>query len=412
MASAFVRADGVCPACHSALEWPHLVEFWVGLCPATLDIPEYTYDVGDHIRWRRCIDGSVLPWTRFRDGSVNVGDPSRADCVSVDTDPDSEFPGQCPSCGVDFAGTIVCIENGVIIRAGLVSEDEFEHLPPRNIDLDRDLPPVFGRAGTACSELEEIDRVGPVVIAVLTSPSSRRLTDAPTVPTEWVSMATRYLGGLGVDQVHVAWYATDSILPLDEAHERMQDRRERGLTCLVLAGDPAGRVRVVSLRQRGHGLDLALAAGGPLVTDSVILEEAAALRETLDRLAPELATGHVTFEDTLLPSHPSGFSLGRDEMEDRDWAIQGDQYLTTKLADVSVPDAFPYQILGPGHIEALGAVPAGARHLGPGRWGLSIGRPEQWLPGRASRAAIRGEGRLLLSPLLLVPSEQHAYVER
>lgn len=410
MPSAFVRSDRVCPSCHSALEWPDLVEFWWGLCPAKLDIPEYIYDIGDAIRWRRCVDGSILPWTRFRDGSANVGDPSSADQVLVDTDPKSDFPGRCPTCGVDFAGTIVCIRGGVIIRAGLVSEDEFELLSPLSTDVDSDVPPVYGRADRACSALEEIDLVGPAVVAVLTSPSSHRLMVPPAVPPTWLSVAMRYLAGMGTDRVHVAWRGTDTVVSLTEAHERMDDRRAKGLTCLVMAGDPRTQLRAASLRQRGDGLDLALAAAGPALSGSAIFEEAGVLTETMDGMASELASGYLSLEHTLLPSDPGGFSLGPSYMEDQVEALT-DPYLATQLADVSVLDAFPYQVLGPGHIEALGGVPAGTRQLRSDRWGLSIGRLEDWLPGQPSRAAIRTEGRLLLSSCLLTPTEQRAYLD-
>ncbi len=380
------------------------------MCPAALDIPEYVYDVGDRIQWRRCTDGSVLSSTWFRDGSVNVGDPLVADRVLVDTDPNSDFPGKCPSCDIDFAGTIVRIEGGVISRAGLVSDGELEFLPPLSIGIENDIPEVFGHADTACSELEGIDRVGPAVVAVLVSPSAHRLMAPPAVPPTWVSEAMRYLSELNVDRVHVAWYGTDSVVTLAEAQERMDDRRAKGLTCLVVAGDPATRVRAASLRQRGTGLDLALATGGPSLAGLALIEEADTLREFMESLAPELASGYVSMEHTLLPSDPRGYGLGPSWMEGRDWAMN-DPHLTAQLADVSVLDAFPYQVLGPGHIKALGTVPAGARQLGPDHWGLSIGRLEDWFPGQPSRVEIRSVGRLLLSPCLLTLSEQRASLD-
>lgn len=42
-------------------------------------------------------------------------------------------------------------------------------------------------------------------------------------------------------------------------------------------------------------------------------------------------------------------------------------------------DAFPYQILGPGHLERLGSLPPGARALPAGRFELSIGASSDWL---------------------------------
>lgn len=71
------------------------------------------------------------------------------------------------------------------------------------------------------------------------------------------------------------------------------------------------------------------------------------------------------------------------------------------LADVLVPDAMWHQLLSPGHLERLGGLPEGAVGLPGGRAELTIGEPEQWLPGHPDGAAVREHGRRILAPCLV-----------
>ena len=75
------------------------------------------------------------------------------------------------------------------------------------------------------------------------------------------------------------------------------------------------------------------------------------------------------------------------------------------LCDEIVPDAFPWQILGPGHVARLAAggrsdLP-GATPLPGGRVELAIGELDEWLPGRPTRRAAREGARRLLAPCIL-----------
>jgi hypothetical protein len=66
-----------------------------------------------------------------------------------------------------------------------------------------------------------------------------------------------------------------------------------------------------------------------------------------------------------------------------------------------VPEAMWYQILSPGHLDRLGGAPPGAVPLRDGRVELTVGEPEQWLPGHPDAAAIRRHARDLLAGCLV-----------
>ncbi|NYF57133.1 hypothetical protein [Micromonospora purpureochromogenes] len=88
-----------------------------------------------------------------------------------------------------------------------------------------------------------------------------------------------------------------------------------------------------------------------------------------------------------------------------DWVPRADrgrsQTDVAALADVLVPDAMWHQLLSPGHLERVGGLPEGAVGLPGGRAELTIGEPEQWLPGHPDGAAVREHGRRILAPCLV-----------
>ena len=61
-------------------------------------------------------------------------------------------------------------------------------------------------------------------------------------------------------------------------------------------------------------------------------------------------------------------------------------------------DAGPmwYRVLSRAQLERLRALPPGAVELAVGRSGLTIGEPEQWVPGHRDHDAIRARARHIL----------------
>ncbi len=97
-------------------------------------------------------------------------------------------------------------------------------------------------------------------------------------------------------------------------------------------------------------------------------------------------------------------------------------------------DAFPYQILGQGHLERLGAVPSGADVLPDGKVELRIGEPTEWLLDpwvlqrrgrgeppptpwqalgeRRRNPEVQAEGRRLLAPCLVTQAEAEQLIRK
>lgn len=79
------------------------------------------------------------------------------------------------------------------------------------------------------------------------------------------------------------------------------------------------------------------------------------------------------------------------------------------MPDIAVPDAFWWQILGPGHIQRLGTpstLPANAAPLGDGQhYEVTLGEPDQWLADNPTRDQVRAQARKALAPLLLPKDE-------
>lgn len=68
--------------------------------------------------------------------------------------------------------------------------------------------------------------------------------------------------------------------------------------------------------------------------------------------------------------------------------------------DLIVPDGLWYQVLSEGHLDQLGGPPPGSRRLADGRVELTVGTPEQWLPGHPDHDAARAQARHLLAGCL------------
>jgi hypothetical protein len=101
------------------------------------------------------------------------------------------------------------------------------------------------------------------------------------------------------------------------------------------------------------------------------------------------------------------FTLALDWVErPQDRACRHESRRLHELAsDVFVPDAMWYQVLSAGHLERLGGPPAGAVPLRDGAYELTVGDPEQWLPGHPDRYPVRDRCRELLAGCLAVTDE-------
>lgn len=131
---AFLEHDLCCEGCGVVIA--HYLIFGWGYCPGAL--PRFYYHLGDEIRWRRCQDGSVRPWTYFtavsKTWEANIGDSVVTDLIIRDTfnwrDPGESGPQRCSQCGFTFGGAAVEIRGGHITRGWLYQPNEF----PSSVD--------------------------------------------------------------------------------------------------------------------------------------------------------------------------------------------------------------------------------------------------------------------------------------
>lgn len=149
--------------------------------------------------------------------------------------------------------------------------------------------------------------------------------------------------------------------PTSRPAEKARDYDERAAADVAAIG---GRVRAIKGMTRDFEPSLTLAGGGPDCTDDELLAIFATFTDLARRLAPSLAYGFVN-----IASRFQVVSFDFREMWDP----------LHLICDDYVFDAFPFQILSPGHLERLGEVPPSAQPLNGGRVELSLGTPEEWL---------------------------------
>src|SRR4029079_10954544 len=114
--------------------------------------------------------------------------------------------------------------------------------------------------------------------------------------------------------------------------------------CDAVNGELADRLRIASLTF-GRLPHLALAAGGPGVDGGGLIARFRLLQEIARELAADVAYGCIDFEAAF-----DGLALGLSPVR---WHAQGGappNVVARELLDDRVPDAYPYQVLGPGHV--------------------------------------------------------------
>lgn len=194
------------------------------------------------------------------------------------------------------------------------------------------------------------------------------------IPPSWLDLAAEWVCAdpLAGDEVQVVVDTTGFPLPAREAAAFLHSAVTKpGLVNVALmAGEPGSRIRA------------AVAFGGRLQTaPSVALAEAGpaqtptSLRRVFDTLVETGRTVAQTASYTYCTFDPDLGSAANSIGGSFEW--QGQR--SPDLYDMYVPDAFPYQVLGPGHIRRLGGRPSGSRTLDESHVEVSIGEPSEWL---------------------------------
>lgn len=229
---------------------------------------------------------------------------------------------------------------------------------------------------------------------------------AGVLPPAWIDIACEWvLGDLTPnDTVPMRLLATEFDVKVADAPAVLHQASLAGAWCDIVNGSLDERVRTASITF-GRTPHVALAAGGPACDSVALLARFDLLCDLSRDLAAEVAYACVDIETTF-----EGIGLGLDGSG---WRAEGGaspNLVAGELADVLVPDAFPFQILGKGHVARLEAADEGsAAALGElvagDRLAVYVGDPTDWLPIYGARAQVQAEGFELLAPLLATEAE-------
>ena len=265
--------------------------------------------------------------------------------------------------------------------------------------------------GFLTSSLWGLATLGPAVICRLYPPPPEIEEDPPTgLPGRWMAEAAAWLlEDLAAD--HALWAEVglvDLSMPAEDATAFLEQQRLHRRSPLVVAADPRPDdsanshglcgdgarsgcddrpVRAVALCSSPLTTHLALGAGGPGAVGDLLslVEEFTVLTR---RLAHDVAYGFVDVSPTFL-------------------RFAGASHPLELFCDEAVFDAYPYQVLGPGHLARLGGPPPEARPIAPGRVELAAPDLPAWVANGAGvrsvgpgNRVLRGAMRTALAPCI------------
>ncbi|MGH9223206.1 MAG: hypothetical protein ACRD2W_05355 [Acidimicrobiales bacterium] len=203
----------------------------------------------------------------------------------------------------------------------------------------------------------------------------------PAIPPEWFDVAAEWLAA-GPHEGTV-WASTVVEFPVGLGEvQRMFDLGRRAGSTTFLAGDPDRRARGAHAVFWGAPEGLDLGSGGAEATEDDLLADMEALVGIARRLAPTVAYAFVSLDIGFMRggSYPAG------------GAQQGQ---VRRMCDEIVLDAYPYQILGPGHLERLATrwdgVSPDVTPIAEDRFELTIGPPGDWLIDHYPPGALYGD---------------------
>jgi hypothetical protein len=218
---------------------------------------------------------------------------------------------------------------------------------------------------------------------------------AGSVPPDWLDIACEWVLGDLDDNASVAMriLGVEFEVGIGDASAVFHECGLARAWSDIVHGDVRDRLRTASLTF-GRLPHLALAAGGPGADNPGLVARFALLRDVARELAGEVAYACIDIEATF-----EGLALG---LSPDGWRRQGGappNVVAGELVDLYVPDAFPYQVLGPNHLSGLDAGELVA--LPNGRAELLIGAPAEWLPSSVDRYELQQAGWEILEACLL-----------
>jgi len=260
------------------------------------------------------------------------------------------------------------------------------------------------RAPEPGGTLDGLDSCPDAVVLRLFPPPSG---EGGSLPAEWIDIAGEWvLGDLApTDTVPLRLLAVEFDVKVANAPAILHQASAAHAWCDVVNGNIDDRIRTASITF-GRAPHVALAAGGPACDSQALL----ARFDLLCEVAREYAGG-VAYACLDIEAAFDGIGLGLPNTGWRDRGGASPNLVAGRLSDVLVPDVFPYQILGKGHLARMGAGDADLDDpplgdpVGDGKVELFIGEPGDWLPIHDTRAVVLEQGWELLAPLLATDQE-------
>ena len=193
------------------------------------------------------------------------------------------------------------------------------------------------------------------------------------VPDEWLSDAAAFLDLPSAPTARL-WAGVDAVsfeLPAESHLELLHRCRATNRSASLARVDADGHVRAAHLGFGSFMPNLVLAEGRPAWTDAEIVGTFQALRSVCRRRAAQAAYGFISIDKHL--------RYVLQEASVPEWAALGGAIPFDNLCDEIVFDAYPYQVLGPGHLRRLGEMPAGAVPLEEDGFELELGEITSWM---------------------------------
>jgi hypothetical protein len=306
--------------------------------------------------------------------------------------------------------SVAPLPDGPIIRLDDLATDPLTRRRIADIVDDLVVGAGFERSAAQLREVDGLsdldDCARAVVLRLFPSPRG----SAGQLPASWIDLAGEWVFG---DQdpetmVRLRVLGVEAEVMAKEAAGVLHGCARARAWCDVVNGEVSSRVRTASI-SFGVAPHVAVGAGGPRCDDRGLLARFELLADVArDHARPSagprgkelVAYACLDFEDTF---GDLGTGLSNAPWADEQGASPN--RVVGRLADQRVPEVFPFQVLGPRHVEALGDAGRSLRPIGEHRWELSLGDPVDWLPATALRDELRREGWQLLSPLLVSADE-------
>ena len=246
----------------------------------------------------------------------------------------------------------------------------------RHLDLDGITEAVIGTASQVGSRYDVPGSFTPVARAWLAGPGLSRGSGVfPVLEPALADAGTRWLSGLlspGAE-LRAILAGMDVPVALDALEAVLAGARRGGTYAMTAVATDFSSFAATVVFGEFLATGISLSAAGANWTAAEVAAQMRAQREIIRASAADesLAWAGVT-------AQPGGRFVFTANPAARDYRMIGPVW---------------YQVLAPDQLQRMGQRPAGAAELPGGRVEVTIGEPEQWLPGHPDRTAVAQEAR-------------------